>query len=267
MNQQKINPFQYLQVKLPAWGLFLLGLLPIIVQYALDQQVIPLEYQALILTVILPLLRELGKRIPQPELHQVQNFAAVPNTDDNLRNLFANFRKIAGGSLSQAQVDQIQSLIDSLSIKTQDKTISSKGIEFIAGFESLKLKAYLCPANVWTIGWGTTVYPSGIKVKKGDTCTVDQAKAYKSHDLNRFQKCVNDSVTVPLNQNQFDALVSLTYNIGEAAFKSSTLLKKLNAADYNGAADQFLVWNKSKGKVLNGLVNRRAAERTLFLKP
>lgn len=87
MNQQKINPFQYLQVKLPTWGLFLLGLLPIIVQYAMDQQVIPTQYHALILVVLLPLLRELGKRIPQPELHQpqitsVSQFAAVAQSTD-----------------------------------------------------------------------------------------------------------------------------------------------------------------------------------------
>ncbi len=74
------------------------------------------------------------------------------------------------------------------------------------------------------------------------------------------------SVTVPLNQNQFDALVSLTYNIGSGAFNNSTLLKKLNKGDYQGAADQFLVWNKAGGKVMKGLVRRREAEQALFLK-
>ena len=263
---ERINTLKYLSVKLPIVGAFLLGVLPVLIQEGMNQQLIPVEYHALLMSFVLPLLAYLGRKKHQPELHQIQSLAAVPNADDNLRNLFANFRKLAGGSLSQAQVDQIQSLIDSLN-PSPDKKISDSGVDFIATFESLRLVAYLCPANIWTIGWGTTVYPNGIKVKKGDTCTVDQAKAYKSHDLNRFQKCVNDAVTVPINQNQFDALVSLIYNIGEAAFKSSTLLKKLNAADYNGAADQFLVWNKSKGKVLNGLVNRRAAERMLFLKP
>lgn len=265
MTQKKTNPFEYLQVKLPTWGLFLLGLLPIIVQYAMDQQVIPTEYHVLILTVVLPLLQQIGKRIPQPELHKVQSFAATPNTNDNLKNLFSNFRKIAGGNLSQTQVDQIQSLIDSFNL-TQGKTISDSGVDFIATFESLRLAAYLCPANVWTIGWGTTVYPNGIKVKKGDTCTAEQAKTYKAHDLRRFEKCVNSAVKVSINQNQFDALVSLAYNIGEKAFSDSTLVKKLNASDYQGAANQFSAWNKSKGKVLNGLTNRRAAERKLFLK-
>ncbi|ENW93323.1 hypothetical protein F904_01447 [Acinetobacter dispersus] len=135
----------------------------------------------------------------------------------------------------------------------------------ITGFEDLKLSAYLCPAKVWTIGFGTTVYPDGNRVKPDDKCNESQAKAYFAHDLNRFEQAINGSVTVPLSQNQFDALVSLTYNIGENAFKSSTLLKMLNVGNYQGAADQFLVWNKSNGQVLNGLVRRRKAERELFL--
>lgn len=263
---EKINTFKYLSVKLPIVGAFLLGVLPVLIQEGMNQQLIPTEYHALLVSLVLPLLAYFGRKKHQPELHKVQSFSATPNTDDNLKNLFANFRKIAGGSLSQAQVDRIQSLIDSFNPK-QGKTISDSGVDFIATFESLRLAAYLCPANVWTIGWGTTVYPNGIKVKKGDTCTVEQAKTYKAHDLRRFEKCVNSAVKVSINQNQFDALVSLAYNIGEKAFSSSTLVKKLNVGDYQGAANQFSVWNKSKGKVLNGLTNRRAAERTLFLKP
>ena len=143
---------------------------------------------------------------------------------------------------------------------------SSNGTSLIREFEGFMASAYLCPANVWTIGIGTTVYPNGAKVKKGDKCTEEQALEYLQHDLKSFEKTVNDSVKVDLTQNQFDALVSLTYNIGSTAFKNSTLLKKLNAKDYAGAADQFLVWNKGGGKVLKGLVRRRDAERALFLK-
>ena len=146
------------------------------------------------------------------------------------------------------------------------KTINEIGLKLIAQFEGCYLQAYLCPANVWTIGIGTTVYPNGVKVKKGDKCTLEQALEYLQHDLKSFEKTVNESVKVPLSQNQFDALVSLTYNIGQTAFSNSTLLKKLNAKDYQGAADQFPRWNKAKGKVLNGLTRRRAAERALFLK-
>lgn len=143
---------------------------------------------------------------------------------------------------------------------------SSNGTALIREFEGFVASAYLCPADVWTTGIGTTVYPNGTKVKKGDKCTQEQALEYLQHDLKSFEKTVNDSVKVPLSQNQFDALVSLSYNIGSGAFKSSTLLKKLNAKDYAGAADQFLVWNKGGGKVLKGLVRRRDAERALFLK-
>ena len=143
---------------------------------------------------------------------------------------------------------------------------SSSCTSLIREFEGFVASAYLCPANVWTIGIGTTVYPNGAKVKKGDKCTQDQALEYLQHDLRSFEKTVNDSVKVPLSQNQFDALVSLAYNIGSGAFKNSTLLKKLNAKDYAGAADQFLVWNKGGGKVLKGLIRRRDAERALFLK-
>ena len=87
-----------------------------------------------------------------------------------------------------------------------------------------------------------------------------------AHDLKKFESAVNSAVTVPINQNQFDALVSLTYNIGTGAFKESTLLKKLNAGDCRGASAQFVVWNKGGGKVMQGLVNRRAVERELFEK-
>ncbi|WP_407061344.1 lysozyme [Acinetobacter ursingii] len=144
--------------------------------------------------------------------------------------------------------------------------ISNNGLDLIKQFEGLKLNAYDDGVGVWTIGTGTTVYPNGVKVKKGDTCTPEQAKAYFKHDLAKFEKAVNESVIVPLSQNQFDALVSLTYNIGSGAFNNSTLLKKLNKGDYQGAADQFLVWNKAGGKVMKGLVRRREAERALFLK-
>lgn len=146
------------------------------------------------------------------------------------------------------------------------KSISKTGIDLISSFEGIRLNAYDDGVGVWTIGIGTTIYPNGNKVKKGDVCTIDQAKSYFAHDLKRFEKTVNDLVIVSLTQNQFDALVSLTYNIGSTAFKDSTLLKKLNADNYEGAADQFLRWNKGGGKVMKGLVRRREAERALFLK-
>ncbi|MFW1970625.1 lysozyme [Acinetobacter bereziniae] len=143
--------------------------------------------------------------------------------------------------------------------------ISDTGINLIRGFEDLRLKAYDDGVGVWTIGYGTTVI-NGVAVKKGDTCTAEQAKSYMAQDLKKFESTVNTTVKVPLNQNQFDALVSLTYNIGIGAFKSSTLLKKLNAKDYKGAAEQFPRWNRGGGRVLNGLIKRRKIEMELFLK-
>lgn len=142
---------------------------------------------------------------------------------------------------------------------------SANGINLICGFEGLELKAYDDGVGVWTIGYGTTIV-NGVKVKKGDTCTVEQAKSYMAQDLKKFESAVDTSVKVTITQNQFDALVSLAYNIGTGAFKSSTLLKKLNAKDFKGAAAQFDRWNRAGGKVMQGLVNRRAKERKLFEK-
>jgi len=144
--------------------------------------------------------------------------------------------------------------------------VSPSGVDLICNFEGLRLKAYDDGVGVWTIGFGTTKYPNGIRVKKGDTCTLDQAKAYMQNDLKSFEQTVNNTVKVPLSQNQFDALVSLAYNIGSTAFKNSTLVRQLNEGNYKAAANQFNVWVNAGGKRMQGLVNRRAAERTLFLK-
>lgn len=182
----------------------------------------------------------------------------------NTKPFFDAARVIAGGKLTQEQVDKLNDVVDELQQKGMK--ISQVGIDLISSFEDTKLQAYDDGVGVWTIGIGTTVYPNGVKVKKGDKCTLEQAKEYFAHDLKRFEASVNKLVEVPLSQNQFDALVSLTYNIGSGNFASSTLLKKLNAKDYQGAADQFLRWNKGGGKVMKGLVRRREAERALFLK-
>jgi lysozyme len=143
-------------------------------------------------------------------------------------------------------------------------TISEAGVALICGFEGLRLSAYNDGVGVWSIGYGTTRYPDGRVVKRGDFCTLAQAKAYMAHDLEKFAFVVKNVVMVPLTQNQFDALVSLTYNIGIGAFKESTLLRVLNGGDCQAAAAQFDVWNRAGGKVLQGLVNRRQVERKLF---
>jgi lysozyme len=138
----------------------------------------------------------------------------------------------------------------------------SKEAELIKSFEGLELEAYLCPSDVWTIGYGHTK-----GVKEGDTVTKEEAEKLLDEDLAFFRNGVKRLVKVDLNENQFGALVSFAYNLGLGSLESSTLLKILNAGDYDGAADQLLRWNKSKGKVLTGLVRRREAERAVFLTP
>jgi len=144
---------------------------------------------------------------------------------------------------------------------------NAAGLSLIRQAEGLRLRAYLCPANVWTIGIGTTVYPDGRKVRSGDKCTAQQADRYLAHDLQEFERAVAAMVTVPVTSNQFSALVSLAYNVGIGALRGSTLLRLLNAGDYAGAANQLRRWNRGGGRVLPGLVKRRAAERDLFLTP
>lgn len=141
--------------------------------------------------------------------------------------------------------------------------ISNKGRDFIKGFEALRLVAYPDPGTggkPWTIGWGHTK-----GVKQGDRITQEQAEQFISDDLAVFELTVNSAIKRPMTQNQFDAMVSLAFNIGGSAFAGSTLVKKFNAGDAKGAADEFPKWKNSGGKVMPGLVKRRAAERETFL--
>lgn len=140
---------------------------------------------------------------------------------------------------------------------------SKPGRDLIKKFEELRLVGYLDAVGVPTIGWGTTIF-NGRKPRVGEKITLEQAEAAFSHDLEAFEDGVRDLVTVPLTQPQFDALVSLAYNIGMANFGKSTLLKVLNAGKYREAQAQFLRWNKAQGKVLKGLTRRRLAEAVLF---
>lgn len=137
----------------------------------------------------------------------------------------------------------------------------TNGINLIKSFEGLRLHAYKCPAGVWTIGYGHTK-----GVKKGDMITELKAETLLIIDLQSFEYTINKLVKVPLTQNQFDALVSFVFNVGSANFQKSTLLRKLNNKDYNGAANEFGKWVYANKKVLPGLVKRREAEKELFLK-
>ena len=138
---------------------------------------------------------------------------------------------------------------------------SPEGIALVQHYESCKLKAYKCPAGVWTVGWGHT----GPDVKPGTVISQTRADELLREDLRAFETEVAKLVKVSLNQRQFDALVSFAFNVGANALKNSTLLRLLNAQDYTGAANQFLRWNKGGGQVLLGLTRRRTAERALFM--
>tara|TARA_R110000868_G_scaffold77809_1_gene222564 strand:+ start:651 stop:1223 length:573 start_codon:yes stop_codon:yes gene_type:complete len=135
-------------------------------------------------------------------------------------------------------------------------------VELIKVSEGLRLEAYLpTPNDVWTIGYGHTK-----TAKPGMRITQSGAEALLKHDLAWVEAALKKYIKVPLTQNQYDALASFVYNLGETNFKNSTLLKMLNKGDYQGAADQLPRWNKQKGKVLKGLTIRRNHERDLFLK-
>ena len=144
--------------------------------------------------------------------------------------------------------------------------LSKTGLDLIKRFESFRAAPYLCSAGVPTIGYGTTIYPNGIKVKLSDQKITQQlAETFLQHHVNAIEKDVSKLVKVTLTQNQFDALVSFAYNVGIGAFGDSTLLKLLNAGDIDNASKQFERWNKAGGKVSNGLTRRRNAEKALFL--
>jgi Phage-related lysozyme (muraminidase) len=146
--------------------------------------------------------------------------------------------------------------------------ISNNGIELIKRFEGCRLSAYPDPGTgdaPWTIGFGWTQPVDGKPVRPG--MTIDQATADRllKNGLVSYESDVSKLIKVPVTQGQFDALVSFAYNLGARALSTSTLLKKLNADDNKGAADEFLRWNKAGGKVMPGLTRRREAERALFL--
>ena len=143
--------------------------------------------------------------------------------------------------------------------------ISNLGLELIKEFEGFSANAYLCPAKIPTIGYGNTFYSDGRKVKLGEQISKSDALELLEIVANKdFADKIFPSIIVPVTQNQFDAMVSLAYNIGVGNFLKSTLLKKVNAGDFIGASNEFLKWNKSGGKELLGLTRRRKKEQDLF---
>lgn len=138
---------------------------------------------------------------------------------------------------------------------------NESGLALIRQFEGCRLKAYKCPSGVWTIGYGWTH-----GVKPTDQWTQSQAEEMLVKGLDQYENAVQSAIGAhSTTSNQFSALVSICYNIGAGNFVKSSMLRHHKAGDYAKAADAFLLWNKAGGKVLNGLIKRRQAERALYL--
>lgn len=145
---------------------------------------------------------------------------------------------------------------------------SAKGKALITEFEGEILEVYADPIGLPTFGVGHLVAPAEkSRYPLGKKITRAESQRVLSEDLARFERCVEEAVTVKINQNQFDALVSLAFNIGTEGFRKSSVLKKTNREDFKGAAEAFKLWNKAGGKVIKGLTWRRKAEADLFLLP
>ncbi|MBD3627593.1 lysozyme [Cyclobacterium sp.] len=139
------------------------------------------------------------------------------------------------------------------------------GLNLIKHSEGLRLDAYLCPAGIPTIGYGSTSYPDGKPVKMGDAITKEQAEELLIVTVSSFEKGVGRLVSPHLTPNQFSALVSFAFNLGLGALERSTLLKKVNANPTDPSIrDEFHRWVHAGGKVLPGLVTRRKAEADLY---
>lgn len=139
---------------------------------------------------------------------------------------------------------------------------SPKGIALICEFEGFRSKAYLCPAGVWTIGYGFT-----LGVQPGDTITKEQAKRRLARELESYEAAVMRACTNEPNQNEFDALVCFAFNVGASGMAKSSVIKAHNRGDHQAAARAFQLWNKAGGVVYAGLTRRRAAEAALYLTP
>jgi lysozyme len=149
-----------------------------------------------------------------------------------------------------------------------DTVINQASLNLIKEYEGFRAKAYQDSVGVWTVGFGTTAAAGvGIDPKPGMVITQAQAENYLAAAIEKFSAQIAPAITHPANPNEFGAMVSLAYNIGPGAFKRSSVLRRFNAGDKQGAAAAFKMWNKAGGKVLAGLTRRREAEAKLFLTP
>lgn len=148
--------------------------------------------------------------------------------------------------------------------KDNPMKISKNGLALIKRFEGCKLNSYRDAVGVWTIGYGHTAMAGGLVPKSGISITQEQADALLKADLVKYEIAVEKLLQRQATQSQFDAMVSLTFNIGAGNFAKSTVLRLFNGGDISGAANAFKYWNRAGGKVLAGLTTRRAAEAALF---
>lgn len=206
------------------------------------------------------------------------------NLNTNLENrapYFTWLRSKYEGGLTLEQVKAGDMVIDHFGLEvfgqligfkplkvSGQRDISPKGFQIIREFEGTKLTSYQDSKGVWTIGTGTIKYPNGERVRAGQTCTLVQAEQYLKNDCLWVDSTLDSLVKVPVTQNQFDALASLVYNIGQTQFASSSLLRYLNEGRYDLAANSFAPWNKVTKKGVKvtepGLTKRRAKEAALF---
>ena len=147
-------------------------------------------------------------------------------------------------------------------------TINKAGLDLIKKWEGFRAAAYADPVGIWTIGYGTTKAAGvGIDPKPGMRISEAEAEEYLRRAVEKFAANIKPALTAPINENEWAAFLSLAYNIGPGAFRKSSALRHFNAGNKAKAADAILMWNKAGGKVLQGLNNRRAEERALFLRP
>jgi lysozyme len=143
------------------------------------------------------------------------------------------------------------------------RKVNAETVRLIKQWEGFRAEAYLCTGNKWTIGYGHTATAMGYR-DRGERITQDQAEILLTQDLAWAEAAIAGLVKVPLTDNQFGALVSWVFTIGETAARRSTLVRKLNAGDYDAVPAELVKWNRSSGQVTAGLVNRRAAEAGLW---
>jgi lysozyme len=141
---------------------------------------------------------------------------------------------------------------------------SEAGLKLIRQFEGLRLRAYRCPAGIWTIGYGHTTAAGPPEVREGMRISREEAEAILKRDLAQFENVVSSMVKVPLTENQFDTLVSFAFNCGVTALRRSTLLKRVNSGTFEAVPAELMKWTKADGKELPGLVRRRRAEAALW---